>query len=427
MKHVHRRSARLAAAAAALVVTAGALAGCSSSGGGEETVVIKVAIQQETGAQKPYETVFAQIEDMYPNIDIQASQYAADQLGTVMTTQLQAGNAPDLIWGSPGTGNTNSLGLYAQAGYLVDLSDQDWAVESITESAKPLFYNGDELFALPLDLAPIPMIINSTAYEAAGLTPATTFDGVLEDCAVARESGASLLNVAGAFAPQAGITALELAATRVYRENPNWNQDRADGKTTFAETKGWKDTLNAFITLHENQCFQDGVEGADGPQLFGSVASGQSLGTFVPAGAINDLRSQETGAEFALALFPGETEDDAYLFASPTDAFGLNAASTHPEEAMQVLEAFATPEIRDALAELTGNVSMETALNGQPATGDFESLNDLLSDPDRNGPLANLFWPNGEVYSTLGTGVQGLLTGQVTVDALLEELDKSWG
>ena len=35
--------------------------------------------------------------------------------------------------------------------------------------------------------------------------------------------------------------------------------------------------------------------------------------------------------------------------------------------------------------------------------------------------------PNGEVYNTLGTGVTGILTGQMSVDEVLESLDKAWG
>ena len=40
--------------------------------------------------------------------------------------------------------------------------------------------------------------------------------------------------------------------------------------------------------------------------------------------------------------------------------------------------------------------------------------------------LPNATWPNPAVYDALGVGVQGLLTGQTTVDSVLEEMDAAW-
>ena len=49
-----------------------------------------------------------------------------------------------------------------------------------------------------------------------------------------------------------------------------------------------------------------------------------------------------------------------------------------------------------------------------------------LTDPSKHVPLPNLFWPNGGVYDALGTGVQGLLTGQATPEVVLEAMDAAW-
>jgi raffinose/stachyose/melibiose transport system substrate-binding protein len=36
-------------------------------------------------------------------------------------------------------------------------------------------------------------------------------------------------------------------------------------------------------------------------------------------------------------------------------------------------------------------------------------------------------WPNGEVYTVLGSGVTGLLTGQKTINDVLTAMDQAWG
>ena len=41
-------------------------------------------------------------------------------------------------------------------------------------------------------------------------------------------------------------------------------------------------------------------------------------------------------------------------------------------------------------------------------------------------PEPNLSWPNAAVYDALSVGMQGLLTGQTTVDGILESMDAAW-
>ena len=42
-------------------------------------------------------------------------------------------------------------------------------------------------------------------------------------------------------------------------------------------------------------------------------------------------------------------------------------------------------------------------------------------------PLPNNIWPNPSVYEALQVGVQGLLTGQKTIDQVLTDMDTAWG
>ena len=55
----------------------------------------------------------------------------------------------------------------------------------------------------------------------------------------------------------------------------------------------------------------------------------------------------------------------------------------------------------------------------------YEPIGELLETGAFVG-LPNASWPNPDVYDALGAGVQGLLTGQKTVDQVLEEMDAAW-
>lgn len=406
-----------------------ALAGCSGGGGATETdgpVTLSVAIQGQDSGKKYYTELFDQLEEMLPDVSFNITEYPSDQLGTVLSTQFAANNAPDIVYGSPGTGNSNSLGLYADKGFLLDLSDQDWATASIPESSTSLFTNGDEQFAIPLDTVVVPLTINKTAYDKAGLTIPTTYDEFLANCAGARDAGAALVNIPGTFPANAAFSALEIAATRVYQENPDWNTDRADGTTTFADTPGWIETFEDVQEMYESGCMQDGAEGAGGPQIFPSVASGETLGMFGPSAVSSGLIAADSNNTYLFTAFPPVEASDAYVFASPSDAFGINANTKYPEVAKQVLEAMTDADVRNEFAAAAGNVSLESTLNGAATAPEFAEISDLLTDQAKSGPLPSFSWPNGNVYAKLGEGVQGLMTGQVTPEALAQAMDAAW-
>lgn len=425
---------RIAGLSALPLVGILAISGCAGGGQPAESdgdtgpVTITFAVQTQTNETKPYTQIAEAFTKENPDITVEIVETPNDQMGQVMKTQLQAGNAPDVIYGSPGTGNANSLGLYNEGGYMLDLSEYDWAAAAVPESAEAIYHDADgHQFGLPLDVAPIPLGINQTAFDEVGIEYPTTFDEFIEQCGTVRDAGkSSFVVLAGAVAPNTGIMSLELAASRVYSQDPDWNEQRANGDVTFADSDGWKQTLEDIIEMNESGCFQDGAEGGTFDTLTNYASAGQSLAVFAPAGFAADLKSVNPEADFSLIAFPGHKASDTFLFASPSNAVGINAQSDHIEAATKFLEYLAQPETQDEFASLTGNASLASVLNGDAPAEQFDNIAEYLTDPERNAPLANLFWPNGEVYNALGTGVQGLITGQATVDAVLASMDAAW-
>jgi raffinose/stachyose/melibiose transport system substrate-binding protein len=424
--HIARLTGLLALTAAAGVV----LAGCSGTGGGSSSdggnVEITLGIQTQTNQEKPYTTMVAKFEEENPNIKVNIVETPSADYGNVIRTQFQAGNAPDVLYGSPGSGNANSLIPYAEAGYLLPLTEYDWATAAVPESADALYYADDELWALPTDVAPITWNLNQTVFDELGLEYATTVDEVYEQCADARTQGKNLIQLAGSIFQNTGIASLEIAASRVYSQDPDWNDKRANGEVTFADTEGWVETLEVFKKLQEEGCYQDGAEAGTFDDLFPAVAGGQAASLFAPAGVMADLNALNADNEFTVIPFPGDTEEDTFLFASPSNALGVNAATKQKDASIKLLEFFAEPANQDAMVELTGNVSLQTVLTGATPPEQFANIEPWLADPEKNAPLANLFWPNGAVYDALGTGAQGILTGQATPEQVLQAMDDAW-
>ena len=55
----------------------------------------------------------------------------------------------------------------------------------------------------------------------------------------------------------------------------------------------------------------------------------------------------------------------------------------------------------------------------------YEPVVDLLASGSYTSLPSNV-WPNPSVYEALSVGVQGLLTGQKTIDQVLTDMDNAW-
>ncbi|MGO4533514.1 ABC transporter substrate-binding protein [Leifsonia sp. 2MCAF36] len=415
------------------LVAALALAGCSPSGTGNGSssgpVTLTLATETRFGKTSAYEEIIKKFnESNHQGITVRLQEIPTDSYFQTIRTQFQAGSAPDVVWGSPGTGSGNSLGVFAKAGQLVDLSKDDWATKTVPKSAHDLYYTGNALSSVPVDIAPISEVVNSTAFTSTGIAPASTFAELLKQCsAVTAAGGTSLFGLAGSQSSNTGLAALELAASRVYAKQPDWNAQRAAGKVTFADSAGWKATLESFLKMKDSGCFQPGSEGGAPETVTPVFASGKILSIFAPAGIAAQLAQLAPKATISVAALPGAKATDTFLFASPTNALAINAGSKHIDAAKTLLKFWTRPENLDAFAKANGNLSLTTVLNGSHVPDQYASLEPYLTDPKRNAPLPNLVWPDASVYDALGTGVQGLLTGQTTVDQVLASMDSAWG
>ena len=398
--------------------------GSGSAAASGEAVTITLGTQTAQGGEGPYRPVIAEFEKENPNITVNLVETPTDSYAQVLRTQLQAGNAPDVFYGQPGAGNPNAILPSGEAGFLTPLTES-WATDAIPAGSESLFTLDGKTYGIPVDLAPVSMIANLTAYKELGIEPATTLDEAYQQCATAQAAGKSLYMIAGAGPPNLGLFASQIAASLVYSADPDWNTKRANNEVTFAGSAEWQATLQQIIDYKDKGCFPDGVEGAGFPELTNAITSGSSLGIFAPSGAVVDSKAAAPTQDFGAYVLPAATVAGTRSILSPSNGLAVNAASPNQDAALKLLEFFTEPTTQDLFAKTSGNVSLAaTATSGVPA--DLAGLGDFLTDPAKHVPLPNLFWPNGGVYDALGTGVQGLLTGQATPEVVLQAMDAAW-
>ncbi|KQP74378.1 sugar ABC transporter substrate-binding protein [Microbacterium sp. Leaf288] len=421
----HLRWSLLAIPAAGALV----LAGCSgSTDGGDssadpDTVGFSLMVAQANDADDFY----AQTAQKYTEetgVPIEVIPYPSDAYNTQVTTQLQAGNAADMMVLAPGTGQPISVITLADAGFLEPLDDTSAGLLPAGSEAE--FQIDGKTYAQPTALTPVGMVFNVTAADEAGVTEyPSTYEDLLAACADARDAGKSFTVLAGGVSFNTGLISMLISATRVYAQTPDWNEQRAAGDVTFADS-GWKDVLDDIVEMNDKGCFQDGAAGGTFDSITQGMGGGTSLTAAVPGSAAASI-GDATGAELNVQAFPPADGEKAFTVTGANYAWGINAASDDAVKAsaQAFLDWVAQPENAQAYADLSGSVPI-TGIDSETLLPEYAPIGDLLANGDYAG-LPNATWPNPAVYDALGVGVQGLLTGQKTVDQVLADMDAAWG
>lgn len=424
-QHRRPRGSR-AAAVAAFAIGALVLTGCSGggdAGGDEQSFTFTFATSNNY--ESPYVTLAKEYMDANPGVTITTNPTPNDRYGETVRTQLQAGNAADVMQLTPGSGDNRGLIPFAEAGYLEPLGAT--ATGLVPTGSESLFQLDGETYGQPLDFTVAAVVASMGTAAQNGITsfPASMTE-FTSACSALEADGKSMLAVAGAAGPNAGMFAQAISATRVYSVTPDWNEQRAAGQVTFADTQGWRDTLQTVVDLYEGGCLQPGAEAGGFDAITNALSQQQAIGAFIPSGAAIEIaQSAPPQADFKVQPFPAADGGTPYILASSNYALSINAASTKKDAAAAFVEWMATPEAQQRYHELSGELPVSNYQDMDLSDTIFSNVVDLL-EQGNYAPLPANVWPNPSIYEALQTGVQGLMTGQRTIDEVLASLDTAW-
>jgi len=410
-------------AALALALTVGLSTAAAAR---KATVTIRVSAQ--SGSQEaPFNAVVANFEKAYPNIKVKMEFYPIATYGPAIYTQFQAGNAADVVYGSPGTGNANSLLPLGSAGHLLDLSKRKWVKRVPGGSSRQLFWVGKKLYAAPIDATAVGLIYTPSVFNGAGLKIPKTWSQLLSYCAQAKAKGLVGVNISGANPQNTGITAMALSANDVYARDPTWDAKRAAGKVTFQGTPGWHKALQRIIDMKNAGCYADGAAARSTPASQQDWGAGHIAGYAGPGNAIAGLTAVAPQYPAKMFPFPADKASDTHVVLAYGNALGVNAHSAPDvRKASLTFIDFIEREGQDRLlANKQGNPSLVQVATLQKLPSTVADMAPLFK-AKRTRPLSNFFWPAAQVYTNLSVGVQGLLTGQSSIDDVLKSMDDAW-
>ena len=151
------------------------------------------------------------------------------------------------------------------------------------------------------------------------------------------------------------------------------------------------------------------------------------LGFAAPGGAAKDIMDSTGGAvTLTVQAMPAPEGYDTYLMAGTPDAIAGQRGEQEQGPGAR-LHQLDVPARADQGRRRGRRATSRSAPPTAPPCFRSTPGWPRLIDEDKTAQYPYIDWPNGEVYNTLGTGVTGLLTGQMSVDDVLESMDKAWG
>jgi raffinose/stachyose/melibiose transport system substrate-binding protein len=423
---VVRQSVRLLAgaiaAAAVLSLGVGASQARPAKGSGQVTITMLVNVNQ----QPAFDVLISNFERVYPNITVNATYATATVLNQLESTELAAGNAPDLLAATAGCGSPTSVCVLAKAGDLAPMIKAPWTRWSIPLVTSLSKY-GQGLFAFELTLGPEGVFTNNELFRRLGVKVPQTFSQLLALCEQAKADGTVALELDGAGPGDFAMLIIDLAVATVYGEDKSWPADLKAGSVTFDGTPGWHQALQEVIDMNNAGCFQPGASGATGASAIAQFAQGQGLMIALSAGIKSQIDAASPQFSESFYPFPGGTApDQTRTFVNMGTGLGVNAhSSPQNQAAAQTFINFMARPKQDALyAQIKGSLTQYEFLHNQiPAF--MSSFASVFANHEYVIAPYQTWW-NANVLLTLEQDEVGLLTGQSTVDSVLSAMDTAW-
>ncbi|MGN6205691.1 ABC transporter substrate-binding protein [Humibacter sp.] len=428
----HSKSrARLVSSTAPFVIAVLALTGCSESSAsskGSEPQTISFAFGAASNQDKAIYTGLARsYTETHKGTTIDPLNLPAESYASALVTRLQGGTAPDAFYINGGSGMSDSVVPLAKAGLLLRLTDPEVS-SHIPSAQKDLWtYNGS-VYGVPMTTGVDGVIYNQDLAKSIGVNidASTSLDGVIKQCAIARAHGKTVYGLAGSTYQNNGFLAVGIATSTVYGSDKNWNEQRTQGKVTFAGTKGWVEALTYIKKMYDAGCFQDGAASAGFDALTNGATSGTILGFFAPSGSAKEIMDA-AGGHVKLNILPiaGPADTRTYLSLSADLGISASAKTKSPKLTEDFLKYVVSDKGQKYLADASGTIPVSTSLSTS-LLPQYSGVKGLISAGRVRGNGSDA-WSNPKVYTDLGTGVQGMLTGQMTPQQVLKQMDADWG
>ena len=376
--------------------------------------------------QPAYDILIQNFERVNPKITVQPTyQGVSAVLSQLETTELAAGDAPEVLPVNSGS-STISVHALASAGYLAPMIDKPWVKRSVRRAIS-LFKYGKGLFGFAPGAEAEGVFTNDNLFHKLGLKVPVTFTQLLSLCRQAKAEGTAAIVMDGASTTGIGLLLENLAIAPVYSKNPRWTAELRAGTVGFDSTPGWHQALQEFIDMNQAGCFQPGFQGVTFPAAQGEFSAGQGLMFPGPSSTLGAIEA--AGAQFSISFAPlpaGSSPNQVSTFVGYGSGLAVNAHSSPQNQAaaQAFIDFLARPEQNALFAKITGKISQYELLTGQLPSF-MSPMKPIFASGAYTAAPSDGWWNPGVSLVLQQQGI-GLITGQVSIDDILNAMDAAW-
>jgi raffinose/stachyose/melibiose transport system substrate-binding protein len=377
--------------------------------------------------QPGYQVLIPNFERVYPNIRVEATYTPSlPLLYQLETTELASGNAPDVLGTFPGCGTPISICALSKAGHLAPLVKAPWVKWSLP-LVTSLGKNGPGLYGFEPSVTPFGMFTNNALFAKLGLKVPQTFMQLLAVCRAAKTAGTVAVLLNGGGTGSAGMIS-ELAAATVYGADPHWAGKLRAGSVSFEGSPGWHQALQRFVEMNQSGCFEPGLAGLSSvPSLLAEFAQGGGLMAVTNTASKGTLDPLAPQFPYSFHPFPGATvagRTETMIQLGTSLSINSHSSPEKQAAARTFIDFVARPAQNALYAQVLGGLTQRDFLK-QELPSFAQPLAPVLAARAYVINPTQTWW-NADVSLALQQDAIGLVTGQTTVDQVLQAMDAAW-
>ncbi len=355
-------------------------------------------------------------QDEHPNITMDIKNIASDQYSNTLKTRLLSGDPPDIIT----TGAGSEYNSQVRNGYILDITD-----EPMIENIQPGTLSGSmvdgRIYGVPYDLVSLVVLYNKKIFADNGLKMPTNYPEMLQVCETLKSNNITpaAYGIKDSYVTQ--FLPYQIAPTAVYAKNTNWDTDLTEGKVKFNSPE-WKRTFAIPFDFQKKGYFTPNALGVGDQQSVEMFARGDAAMTFTGTWAVSVARAANPELDLGMFPFPAnEPGEEAWMTMSLGQIMAISKTGKYIDEAKEYLAAWTN---KDYAQLWTDRAKATSTIKG--VNNNFDpSVNDLVPylEKLKAWQFANVGWPAG-VTELFIKKFQEVYTGKVTIDEMLDEMDK---
>ena len=395
------------------------LAGCGGSQQAEEpaeesgeqvTIRLMAYNNEDTRA-----TYLALLEEKFPNIKIEYEFVPLDNFDNVATTQLQAGNGPDIFELG---GETRK---FAVAGYLMDLTDEEFTGRYAQAGTSPYTVDG-KVYANPLQSWYEGIFYNKAIFEEAGVTVPHSLDEFIQLHKDLSAKGIKPQAMGAQSWEPMMKQSIGIVNNEFYSDPANADFDSKFDKGEAKLAEAWLPYVEEWSKVISEGCLTPDMLGMSYDQALDEFATGQAAMWECGPWAVETIMEKNPDIQLGMFPIPGLKEGTGWLVGGPGSCLAVNAKTEHWEEIKQILDFTATEEAQLALIKDNAGSSFLTGV--EVDLGDiYADCADAFKEGHVYAPWTSAWTFGNDIVEGYGKSLQEVLTGTKTVKEALEDAD----